>query len=1142
MKKTAISMILIMVISLLSANKVILDESKTTGAKIQSDTGSYLEIEFNVKDVDFSNVSTEKRIFTSLNIGKGYSTKIEGSPALPAFHELIAMPYGAEPTVKILSYDSKTYRLSDLGIEHMIVPAQPSYSKSSKPEDRKFIYNESAYSTSKFIESDIATVSKSGTMRGIGIGVLKVNPIKYNPTEGTIEVLNNLRVRVNYVNADPRAEEIKADLYSPYFESAYNTLINYKPSSAKADLMSYPVSYLIVCSDALTGNEDLQRLIDWKTEKGFNVLVNYVAASSTIFDNDVWVEEQYTHRPTPSFVLLIGDESGTYNVESQDNPPLGSTGSVTRSDLEYGVIGATATDNRIPSIYVGRFSIRSEAELTAQVDKTIWYEKEQFTTSADLSYLTYTLGCAGVDASWAPTHGDPQISYGWTHYFTSANGMANNLYYLSDTSNNSGTASEIISYIDSGSNFYNYTAHGYNGGFGTPSFTITNINNLTNAGKYPLVVGNCCLTGSFGDTECFGEAWLNIADKGAIGYIGASMSTYWDEDLAMGVGTVPVSQVPPAKDVANPGMYDGVMELGYSSQAATKHVGLMAVEILNTSYTDDYWSSYHLFGDPSVMIYFGIPDDNVVTHLPTVAPGVTTYEINALEGSYVAMSDDAGVLHGVGLVSATGSITLNIEPYVSGNAHLVVTSQFKKPYFEDIQIAALTGPYISIKDFTVNGNLYGSTATADIELKNIGVESSPNVNITGTTDNPYITFNDDTENYGELAVDDSLNKSACISFDISHNIPDEEEVNIDITITDDYSKNVYYGSINFVASAPNIIVNKTLPTETINPGDSQEFIFNIENKGSADMSNITAELTETMWLNVAITEPVDFAQLLAGANQDVSFTCDFDASILNTSTAYFNLNVSSANGFSADDTFEIVLGMTDDFESGDFTENPWTQSGNGDWTIDNTTFYDGSYSSKSGNIGDNEYSRMSLNFDFIEDGSVSFYRSVSSESNYDFLRFFIDGNEKNSWSGSLSWEQVSYDVSTGVHDLHWQYDKDVNTSGGSDCGWIDNILVSGLITGIEEFGNLPVDNKLYQNYPNPFNPVTDISFYITQDNEVRLSIFNTSGQLVKELVNGRLNKGMHKAIFNASSLNSGVYFYTLEVDAQKLSSKMLLIK
>ncbi len=72
-----------------------------------------------------------------------------------------------------------------------------------------------------------------------------------------------------------------------------------------------------------------------------------------------------------------------------------------------------------------------------------------------------------------------------------------------------------------------------------PSFTISNINSLQNANKYPIVVGNCCITNHFNTTLCFGEAWLRASNKGAVIYIGGNNNTYWDEDYYWGVGYKP---------------------------------------------------------------------------------------------------------------------------------------------------------------------------------------------------------------------------------------------------------------------------------------------------------------------------------------------------------------------------------------------------------------------------------------------------------------------------------------------------------------------------------------------------------------------------------------------------------------------------
>ncbi|MDA3885893.1 MAG: C25 family cysteine peptidase [Candidatus Delongbacteria bacterium] len=733
--------VLVIVLSLFGTTSPILDASKTTGYKIQADTDSYLDIEFDVKDINVKDVSTVKGAFTRVTIDNGFTTRTAGTPALPEFHELITIPYGATPEVEVISYESKIYKLSELGIVNPIIPAQPSYSKKTPEEDLKFIYNKDAYKVSKMTGEEIASISKSGTMRGVGVGVLKVRPFKYNPTAGTIEVLNDVKVRVNYVNADPRATEIAREEYSPYFESALETLINYESLNTKADLLTYPITYLIVAGQALNGNSDLNDLIAWKTSKGFNVIVNYVPTTASIETNDVWVETQYnTLNPKPSFLLIVGDADGTFAVQAELDPPLGDGGAVCGSDLIYGVIGTTGTTNRIASMYVGRMTVRIASDLTAQVDKTLWYERDQFLVSTpDLNYLTAPMGTAGYDTGYGEDFGNPQIYYGWTYYFTAANGMPNATTHYYPDSGSTTDEAEIVTAISNGVNFYNYTAHGCDTGFQDPELYGANplgkdndVANFGNVGEYPLIVGNCCLTNSFtnnspyastygGDDYCFGENLLKQADGGAIGYIGASMSTYWNEDLAMGVGLDVNSQPTPALSLGDPGLYDGVMELGYSSQGAVKHVGLMAVENYGGTKVDWYWSALHLMGDPSVMIYFGIPTTMTASHDGVIAPGATTYTVTTTPYAYVAMGDQSGVLHGAAQANSSGVAVVPISTYTVGDTgKMVITAQFKQPYYEDVLCTGDTGGDLSINQSSMNfGNVtVGGSSTMQFTISN----------------------------------------------------------------------------------------------------------------------------------------------------------------------------------------------------------------------------------------------------------------------------------------------------------------------------------------------------------------------------------------------------------------------------------------
>ena len=85
--------------------------------------------------------------------------------------------------------------------------------------------------------------------------------------------------------------------------------------------------------------------------------------------------------------------------------------------------------------------------------------------------------------------------------------------------------------------------------------------------------------------------------------------------------------------------------------------------------------------------------------------------------------------------------------------------------------------------------------------------------------------------------------------------------------------------------------------------------------------------------------------------------------------------------------------------------------------------------------------------------------------------------------------------------------------------------------------------QLYQNYPNPFNNSTKISYSISKPANVKLSVFNLKGELVRQLVNARQSKGQHSVIFNADDLNSGIYFYRLEVNGIEAENrKMLYLK
>ncbi|HWA06317.1 MAG TPA: T9SS type A sorting domain-containing protein, partial [Ignavibacteria bacterium] len=92
----------------------------------------------------------------------------------------------------------------------------------------------------------------------------------------------------------------------------------------------------------------------------------------------------------------------------------------------------------------------------------------------------------------------------------------------------------------------------------------------------------------------------------------------------------------------------------------------------------------------------------------------------------------------------------------------------------------------------------------------------------------------------------------------------------------------------------------------------------------------------------------------------------------------------------------------------------------------------------------------------------------------------------------------------------------------------------------------PVEFSLSQNYPNPSNPLSKIDYELPLAGHVNLTVFDVTGKAVKELVNGYQNADFHSALFDGSSISSGIYFYriTLTTDNAAISRtmKMVLVK
>jgi hypothetical protein len=129
-------------------------------------------------------------------------------------------------------------------------------------------------------------------------------------------------------------------------------------------------------------------------------------------------------------------------------------------------------------------------------------------------------------------------------------------------------------------------------------------------------------------------------------------------------------------------------------------------------------------------------------------------------------------------------------------------------------------------------------------------------------------------------------------------------------------------------------------------------------------------------------------------------------------------------------------GDSDGFESGEFESLGWYGEGDAYWKITSAESQSGLYCAQAGKIQEGQRSRLAITIE-CKAGEVRFWRKVSSQPNYNFLRFRSGNAVLGEWSGELDWELVSIPVQAGKRTLSWEYVKTFPGWMGSDTAWID---------------------------------------------------------------------------------------------------------
>ena len=867
------------------------------------------KVNMEIGSIDFKESNIENNKFLHLNIqGYHFSKKI-GHPELPQIHRLIEIPQNATPRIEIIDFELTEYHISDFSQINQIFPVQPSLAKNQTIEDVDFEFNQQIYSTNRFQNNNIVDLEIKGQMRAVRLANLIIKPMDYNPTTGVIKVYKNIEFNIHFDGADlERTEKLKQKYFSPYFENNYKQIHNYQELQTREDLTTYPITYVILANSVFQGH--LDEFIEWKTQKGFHLEVAYTnEIGSNTESLKAFVQNLYNYPSIgvspPSFVLLVGDAAQLPTFS-------GNTGSHP-TDLYYGEY----TNDYLPEIYYGRFSAENPSQLTAQIEKTIEYEKYEM---PDPSFLEEVVLIAGVDGSYASTYGNGQINYGNEYYFNSSNDIVSNTY-LYPESGEGWVSQAIRDNVSNGAGFVNYTAHGWEGGWADPSFSVSDVPYLNNASKYPLMIGNCCITNQFESTTCFGEALLREPNKGAQGYIGGSNNTYWNEDFWWGVGSGSIS-ANPTYNQSGAGAYDGVFHSfepsfsnWFTSNSALMVAGNLAVVEAGGA-SSYYWEIYHLMGDPSVSTYLGIPTVNNVSYNSFITLNETSIEISAEPYSYVGITKD-GILIGNGLIEVDGSSSINLfGDLTPGEAQIVVTGQNLQPFFGTFEIGTAEGPYIILDSYnfdnTLNENpiIFGNIVEMSFSLMNIGIESTNNLSISLSTENQFITILNGEGSLNNISPS-SLNSVNGFSYQVAENIPNEHSVEFNLTIQS--NTNIWNEHFIVTANSPEIVINnfQINNLEIHNPGEMASYTFTIQNDGNSPINYPVADINLNDGFAEVLNITTDNAYYLdinETMNIIVEITANANTPPGHIINGYLNISTLSVEGFLNSLPFSFIVG------------------------------------------------------------------------------------------------------------------------------------------------------------------------------------------------------------------------------------------
>ncbi len=1058
------------------------------GITLQKQSNSGLQLNFSVEDYVTTPITLDREELTAITMTGVILQNSEGAPNLPAFSKYIAVPKGAAVKVNIIN--KRTENVGGL----KIAPA-PRIPKDDDLSPLHYAKNQDIYTKNAFYPEQSIEVSSPRQIRGLDVVLISVSPFQYNPVTGELILHRDLEIEVTFEGGNGQFgdDRLRSRWWDPIMRDAVINQASvpaFEPKVRAAREVGSEYVIIVPNDPAFLAWADTIRI--FRQRQGITTAIyttdaiggNTTGAIET-FINDAY----YNWDMPPAAVLLIGDYGTSGNTITS---PIWDNYCI--SDNFY----ADVDGDDLPDVVLARMTAQNEDQLEVMVTKFLHYERNPPTNPGFYSNPITAMGwqterwfqiCSEVIAGFfenelgkTPVRENAiysgSTSGGWSTATNTSTVLSyfgpDGLGYIPATptylTDWGGNATRVNNDINSGAFLLQHRDHGMETGWGEPSYTNSDINGLTNT-DLTFIFSINCLTGKFNwSNECFAEKFhrytYNGNNSGALGITAATEVSYsfvndtyvWGlydnmwPDFMPDYGTTPDSR----------GLFPAF------GNAAGKHFLEQSSWPYNTSNKEVTYYLFHHHGDAFSTMYSEVPQNLNVVHNNVQLGGIDFFTIEVDAGALVCLTVNNEI---IGLAEGTGQqMDIPIVPQIPGTIiDLVITKQNYYRYETPIGVIPPDGAYCLYASHTAvdtlgNGNNkveFGEEIFIDLEMKNLGNENGVNIAVELASDQ-YVTFIDSTEIYDTIYANGTALVAGGYKVLISDGIPDQHKLQFDIAATDE-ADSTWTSKFNITVNAPNINpVNMTIDDSEggnnngrLDPGETANMVVKMANNGHCVIHDVVCTMIPYNSYVTVNTPPQTIPTLGLFGSTNIIYNVTVANDAPNAVIAEMHYNASAA-GYSIDRTYYPKIGIfVEDFETGTFTHFNWQQAGNLPWTVNNQYPYEGFFQAKSGAIGDNQTTEFSITYTVMEQDSVKFWRKISSEPDFDKLIFKIDNNIKGTWSGSKSWAQEAFAVSSGTHTFTWIYSKDFSGTSGSDCAWVDYIelptmMVSTVFAGPDD--------------------------------------------------------------------------------------------